>query len=83
MQTSSSPDRGFGRCPSCGYAFRGRKSTPCEPLTSSSPETYTYRCYQCMKPTNYLFGDARCGECTRLTPEEVRGEATAAEDVQD
>lgn len=33
-----------------------------------------FRCYQCMKPCNYLFGDARCKDCTRLTPEEVRGE---------
>jgi hypothetical protein len=31
-------------------------------------------CYQCEKDVNYLFGDSRCGECTRLTPEEVRGD---------
>ena len=39
-------------------------------------------CYQCGKPS-YLFDDSRCGDCTRLTPEEVRGEATTREDVQD
>lgn len=31
-------------------------------------------CYQCGKETTYLFADSRCGECTRLTPEEVRGD---------
>ena len=31
-------------------------------------------CYQCEKECNYLFDDSRCWECTRLTPEEVRGE---------
>jgi hypothetical protein len=31
-------------------------------------------CYQCDKPTSYLFDDGRCSKCTRLTPEEVRGE---------
>lgn len=31
-------------------------------------------CYQCGEPTSYLFDDGRCGGCTRLTPEEVKGE---------
>ena len=31
-------------------------------------------CYQCDAQVTYLFGDGRCGRCTRLTPEEVRGE---------
>lgn len=31
-------------------------------------------CYQCDKPVLYLFGDSRCGECTRLTVDEVRGD---------
>ena len=31
-------------------------------------------CYQCEKEVEYLFDDARCKDCTRLTPEEVRGE---------
>lgn len=30
-------------------------------------------CYQCDKQVNYLFDDGRCGECTRLTQEEVEG----------
>ena len=31
-------------------------------------------CYQCGKPAEYLFDDSRCKDCTRLTPEEIRGE---------
>jgi len=55
--------------------------------TSSLPEhnviedTPMHVCYQCGKPDVYLFDDARCGDCTRLTPEEVRGEVPAEEDV--
>jgi len=30
-------------------------------------------CYQCDEETTYLFADARCKDCTRLTPEEVVG----------
>lgn len=33
-------------------------------------------CYQCDAQVTYLFGDGRCGRCTRLTPEEVRGETS-------
>ena len=29
--------------------------------------------YQCEKECSYLFEDCRCGECTRMTPEEVVG----------
>jgi hypothetical protein len=32
------------------------------------------RCYQCLEQTTYLFPDARCGKCTRITPEELRGD---------
>lgn len=32
-------------------------------------------CYQCEKETEWLAPDSRCGKCTRLTPEEVRGDA--------
>lgn len=32
-----------------------------------------FNCYCCDK-VRYLFADSRCYECTRLTPEEVRGE---------
>lgn len=31
-------------------------------------------CYQCDAEVSYLFGDSRCGKCTRLDPEQVRGE---------
>ena len=31
-------------------------------------------CYQCDAQVTYLFADARCAKCTRLTPDEVRGE---------
>ena len=55
--------------------------------TSSLPEhdvievTPMHECYQCGKPDVYLFEDSRCGECTRLTPEEVRGETTFDPDL--
>jgi len=32
-------------------------------------------CYQCEQPTAYLFPDSRCSECTRLTPDELKGES--------
>lgn len=32
------------------------------------------QCYECEKYVSHLFEDSRCGGCTRLTPEEVRGE---------
>lgn len=31
-------------------------------------------CYQCGKEVHWLAPDSRCGDCTRLTPEQVRGE---------
>ena len=30
-------------------------------------------CYQCEKAVAYIFADGRCKDCTRLTPDEVRG----------
>lgn len=33
-------------------------------------------CYQCDKATEWLAPDSRCGDCTRLTPEEVQGVAS-------
>ena len=30
-------------------------------------------CYQCDRKTAYLFDDGRCGNCTRLTPDEIIG----------
>lgn len=39
-----------------------------------------YICYQCDKETNWLAPDSRCGDCTRWTPEEIRGEESYKED---
>lgn len=30
-------------------------------------------CYQCGKEVQWLAPDSRCGDCTRLTPEQVQG----------
>ena len=30
-------------------------------------------CYECGRETLWLAPDSRCGNCTRLTPDEVRG----------
>jgi hypothetical protein len=35
-------------------------------------------CYQCLAAVTYLFADGRGSCCTRLTPEEVRGDITTA-----
>ena len=40
-------------------------------------------CYECDKDCNYLFDDGRCKDCTRLTPEEVRGETIDFGDEDD
>lgn len=42
------------------------------------PHTETFgeplkHCYNCDAEVKYLFDDGRCGDCTALTPEEVRG----------
>lgn len=37
-------------------------------------DTKSKVCYECDKECNYLFGDGRCKNCTRLTPEEVIGD---------
>ncbi len=34
----------------------------------------TVKCYQCEKDVHWLASDSRCKDCTRLTPEEVRGD---------
>lgn len=38
-----------------------------------------FNCYQCGKK-DYLFDDSRCGDCTRLTPEEIRGDIIDEDD---
>jgi hypothetical protein len=37
------------------------------------------RCYQCDEEVKWLAPDSRCGDCTRLTPEEVQGEVPIEE----
>ena len=39
-------------------------------------------CYQCERTTDYLYYDSRCLDCTRVTPEEMRGESSE-EDTPD
>lgn len=39
-----------------------------------------FKCYQCMRDTLYLFDDARCSECTRLTEQDICGGYTPDED---
>ncbi len=38
------------------------------------PVDTVLRCYQCDVKTTWLAPDGRCGQCTRYTPEEVRGD---------
>ena len=33
-----------------------------------------YRCYKCGCYTEWLAPDARCGNCTEYTPDDIRGE---------
>lgn len=33
-----------------------------------------FRCYECGEPTTWLAPDSRCGDCTRFTPAEIRGD---------
>jgi len=33
-----------------------------------------HTCYNCGKSVKWLAPDSRCGDCTRYTPEEIRGE---------
>lgn len=37
-------------------------------------------CYQCDRLAPWLAPDSRCAKCTRLTPEEVRGDAREDDD---
>ncbi len=42
-------------------------------LTASTDELLLKRCYQCDAEVAWLAPDSRCGDCTRLTVEEIRG----------
>lgn len=39
-------------------------------------------CYQCDKEVHWLAPDSRCGDCTRLTPEQVRGEEPMPDEAE-
>lgn len=43
-------------------------------MSHNKETTHTKTCYQCEEECNYLFPDARCKDCTRITPEELRGD---------
>ena len=49
----------------------GTRCIVCEATADSRQE-----CYECERKVNYLFPDSRCGDCTRVTPEELRGDPT-------
>ena len=51
-------------------AYREYVTTLKEQLHGKGDKT----CYQCEGKCRYLFADARCKDCTRLTIEEVRGD---------
>lgn len=73
-------------CKACGASFPHRygegRCDVCLPRAFREVEAKAYlkKCYQCEKDVVYLFEDGRCGECTRLTPEEVRGECETDND---
>jgi hypothetical protein len=53
-----------------------RVSVPPEAIYEDSleaPGQGGFICYACENRVSYLFDDARCKDCTRLTPEEVQG----------
>ena len=37
-------------------------------------------CYQCDRETEWLAPDSRCSDCTRFTPEELKGEVEEYDD---
>lgn len=50
---------------------------------ASTTDLSGWTCYQCEKPTTYLFEDSRCSRCTRLTPEEVINGRDEEDDEED
>lgn len=51
-------------CTECGY----------DNMPWYRPHLHRPTCYQCGKTVTWLAPDSRCGDCTRLTPDEVRGQ---------
>ena len=44
------------------------------PIDQLTIITKDKECYECGKFVNWLAPDSRCGDCTRFTPDEIRGE---------
>lgn len=57
--------------------------SPVQPMVmpASAVPSPVNRCYQCEAVVSYLFEDGRCSDCTRMLPEEVRGETDYDEGV--
>ena len=63
------------------YDYRNRRTRFVVPSDTVSGKTAlgvivddkTKTCYECGKPAKWLAPDSRCGDCTRLTADEVRG----------
>ena len=51
-----------------GHLYRRHHRLGLRPVLSSGGY-----CYQCEKAVTYIFEDGRCKDCTRVTPDEVRG----------
>ena len=58
---------------SANAVHMGFKGKTLPAIESGLPPLAKLICYQCEKRVCYLFDDGRCVECTRLTPDEVRG----------
>lgn len=39
-------------------------------------------CYQCEKQVHWLAPDSRCGDCTRLSPEQITGEEPMPDEAE-
>jgi hypothetical protein len=75
-ESSVEPVVAEGRCEACLAEYRGwDRYQDNDIVVAPAP----FICYQCDKATTYLFDDSRCASCTRLTPEEVRGEVVEHE----
>lgn len=57
--------------PHCAY-MRDLHGDPTAAVGSAEARAErTKTCYQCDRPVTWLAPDSRCGDCTRLTPEEL------------
>lgn len=55
-------------------SLRARLDFHCSPAMPPADDNGFRICYQCGRQTTWLAPDSRCGTCTRLTADEVRGE---------